>query len=115
MPAIVASYAAEGINLAKIAGNITNSVAVWVNEHGDPVRPIRIKRGQLIMRADDTGRSAYNHLHLHITPARVDAAGDLLGISGYSIPFVFGDADAERHDGRLRSGHWYRSDNEKVT
>ena len=69
-----------------------------------------VKRGQLIMLADDTGRSAYNHLHVVVKPMKADGSGP----DDYTIPFVFGDADLARHGGVPRSNRWYDSDNQKV-
>ena len=70
----------------------------------------RVRRGQVIMRADDTGRSAYNHLHVTVEPMKADGSGP----DDYTIPFVFGDADLAGDDGVPRSGVWYDSDNVKV-
>jgi hypothetical protein len=71
----------------------------------------KVKRGQVIMFADDTGRSAYNHLHTQVRP--MNAAGT--GPADYTIPFVFGDDDVASSDGVLKSGVWYDSSNVKVT
>lgn len=66
-----------------------------------------VLQGQPIMKAGDTGRSAYNHLHLHVKP---QVSG---GQGGYTIPFVF--ADVSEDDGRPRSLNAYTSDNERKT
>jgi murein DD-endopeptidase MepM/ murein hydrolase activator NlpD len=87
------------------------------NAAGDPILPpvgTPVVRGQLIMKADDTGRSAYNHLHIHVEPATVNAAGNVTGMEDYTIPFVFGDEEVERDDGVPKSLHSYESDNVKV-
>jgi len=78
----------------------------------------RVARGEFIMRAGDTGMSAYNHLHMHVktgpTPA---AAGAPPTLDAGTIPFVFQDAQhrdmyhAALDDGIPRSLKFYRSDN----
>ncbi|MEM6272853.1 MAG: hypothetical protein AAF998_25790 [Bacteroidota bacterium] len=61
-----------------------------------------ITQGQLIMLAGDTGRSFYNHLHMHVSTG-----------SAKSVPWVFRDEDAP-DDGVLRDLNWYRSDNRRI-
>jgi len=59
-----------------------------------------VQQGQAIMEADDTGRSAYNHLHMHV-----------VGVSQtqFTIPFVF------RNVGQVKAMTYYTSTNTKVT
>jgi hypothetical protein len=78
-----------------------------------PALGTAVKRGQVIMHADDTGRSAYNHLHVQIKPDVSTTATPSMG--DYTIPFVFSDPDVESDDGVPRSGRFYESDNTRVT
>ncbi len=92
---------------ASITGSFLMPIA---KEKGQPPGSgTPVSRGQVIMKANHTGRSAYNHLHLQVRPA--NAAGEP---ADYTIPFVFGDEDLERHVGVPRSGRWYDSSNVKV-
>ncbi len=77
-----------------------------------------VKQGELIMIADDTGVSAYNHLHTHI-----------VGLSNqnfsFTLPFVYKDVKhnagehglfkAGRRDGVPRAMTYYTSRNNKVS
>ncbi|MGA7966212.1 MAG: hypothetical protein WCB49_10045, partial [Gammaproteobacteria bacterium] len=58
-----------------------------------------VRQGQAIMEADDTGMSAYNHLHMHV-----------VGISEelFTIPFVFRDF------GQVKAMNYYTSTNTRV-
>ena len=61
-----------------------------------------VAQGELIMFAGDTGRSAYNHLHIHVKP-------QIGGVEGnYTIPFVFADVEG---DGVPKSLDMYESAN----
>jgi hypothetical protein len=71
----------------------------------------KVLRGQVIMFADSTGRSAYNHLHVQIRP--MDPTGK--DLAHYTIPFVFADDELEGDDGVPRTNKWYDSANVKVT
>lgn len=69
----------------------------------------RVKQGHLIMLAGDTGRSAYNHLHVHVKTAPA--------ISPFyiTIPYVFKEVDhlILGRDGVAKAFDYYESDNEK--
>jgi murein DD-endopeptidase MepM/ murein hydrolase activator NlpD len=71
----------------------------------------RVKRGQPIMLAGDTGTSFYNHLHMHILPGTAGVASTNAN-NAYAVPFIFQDADG---DGVLKAMHWYESTNARVT
>jgi hypothetical protein len=75
-----------------------------------PVQPVAVLQGQVIMQADDTGRSAYNHLHIHIKP-NVGPAGNVPIRGQFTIPFVFQDIDGE---GVPKSMDFYESNNPLV-
>lgn len=88
----------------------------------------RVRRGNPIMLAGDTGMSTHNHLHLHLqpgpaTPAGPAVAGDpdprrdrLAEYDGQvvkaTLPFVFGDLPG---DGVPVKRTWYVSDNVRST
>lgn len=57
----------------------------------------RITQGELLMLSGDTGMSAYNHLHMHISSAKAR-----------SLPWVFRDAP---DNGVLKDLIWYESGN----
>ncbi len=106
-------------------GNSRRTLAVYVHGQQDSIKNAfgggalpaigtPVPRGKVIMKADDTGRSAYNHLHIQVQPATVNAAGTVTGTEDYTIPFVFGDEEVERDDGVPKSLHSYESDNVKV-
>jgi hypothetical protein len=86
---------------------------IWAEKLGRDVSTITradivnktVQQGEPIMKAGDTGRSAYNHLHMHVKPQAGGSQGD------YTIPFVFADVDED--DGRPRSLNAYESDNER--
>jgi hypothetical protein len=71
----------------------------------------KVLRGQVIMFADSTGRSAYNHLHVQIRP--MDSTGK--GLDHYTIPFVFADDELQGDSGVPKTNKWYDSSNVKVT
>jgi hypothetical protein len=79
-------------------------------EMNSPGSGTRVVQGQLIMFTDDTGRSAYNHLHVQVRP--MDAG--MTGPDDYTIPFVFSDDDVQGDDGVPRSMNWYDSSNTKA-
>ncbi len=74
-----------------------------------------IPQGQVIMLAGDTGVSAYNHLHTHVTmDARINQR------TTFTIPFVYADVvhgiqhgfrEAPEGDGVPRAMTWYTSRN----
>lgn len=76
----------------------------------------KVKQGDLIMYAGDTGMSAYNHLHVHIVP-EIEMNGKLS-----TIPFVFKEVEQSKalgfiprpysRDGLPRAFNYYVSDNE---
>jgi hypothetical protein len=101
------------VTYATYLHGLQNSVReVWAEQLGVPASSLmpndplilnqRVTQGQPIMKAGDTGRSAYNHLHLHVKPQIGGVEG------GYTIPFVFADAGG---DGRPRSLDAYTSGN----
>jgi len=49
-----------------------------------------VTQGQLIMKANSTGNSAFNHIHVDVQPDDPASPGTR---NGYTIPFVFKDAD----------------------
>lgn len=76
-----------------------------------PVRGTVVNQGDVIMLADDTGKSFHSHLHLDVvmdtknavvTPATAGGPGDV------GIPFVFRDV---RGEGRPLNLTWYESEN----
>ena len=81
-------------------------------ENTNPGMGTRVQRGQVIMHANNTGNSAFNHVHVDIRPnvgtvaARAEA--------DFTIPFVFADPDVEGEGGVPKALNWYESDNQKV-
>ncbi len=76
----------------------------------------KVKRGQPIMLAGDTGMSFHNHLHIHV---QAEMAGPNTSTppadrrtTAYTIPFIFQEVDG---DGVCVHGNWYTSDNERRT
>ena len=76
----------------------------------------KVKRGQPIMLAGDTGMSFHNHLHMHV---QAEMAGPNASTppadrrtTAYTIPFIFQEVDG---DGVCVHGNWYTSDNERRT
>ena len=73
-------------------------------------------QGQVIMHADDTGVSAFNHLHVHVMP-NAGPANNRPVRGQFTIPFVFSDVGDHVpiwwHKGVPRWLDWYKSDNEK--
>ena len=76
-----------------------------------PARGTVVNQGDVIMLADDTGKSFHSHLHLDVvmdtknavvTPATAGGPGDV------GIPFVFRDV---RGEGRPLNLTWYESEN----
>ena len=73
----------------------------------------RVNRGDVIMLADDTGKSFHSHLHMHVT---MDTSGTVVtlgtpavqGPGNVGIPFVFREV---RGDGRPLNLTWYESEN----
>jgi hypothetical protein len=81
-------------------------------ESASPGSGTRVQQGKVIMRADDTGRSAYNHLHVMVKPD-VNPTGTPRP-ARYTIPFVFIDPDVTGDKGVPHAFDWYESDNQKV-
>jgi hypothetical protein len=76
----------------------------------------KVKQGDKIMKAGDTGLSFHNHLHMQITVANptppADARGMLDKLAAYTIPFVFREVShIIDTDGVLLARQWYTSDN----
>ena len=75
----------------------------------------RVKRGDVIMLADDTGKSFHSHLHMHVV---TDNSGGVVPLApapaptpspgSVGIPFVFKEV---RGDGNPQSLTWYTSEN----
>jgi len=71
----------------------------------------RVNRGDVIMLADDTGKSFHSHLHLDVM---MDTSGGVVAVSAANgpgntgIPFVFKDV---RGEGRPLNLTWYESEN----
>ncbi len=68
----------------------------------------KVRRGQPIMLAGDTGMSFHNHLHMHVLPEKSGTYDDSV-----AIPFVF--QDVEDDGGVCQHLRYYVSDNTKVT
>ena len=68
----------------------------------------RVRRGQPIMLAGDTGNSFHNHLHMHVLPESGGTVDKTI-----TIPFVF--QDVEDNGGVCQHLHYYQSSNEKIT
>ncbi len=66
-----------------------------------------VTQGQLIMKANSTGNSAFNHIHVDVQPEMAGSPGTR---NGYTIPFVFKDAD---NNGVPKSRTVYDSQNVK--
>jgi hypothetical protein len=82
-----------------------------VQESVSPGLGTRVNRGDVIMLADDTGKSFHSHLHLDVmmdTSGTVVAAGAANGPGTTGIPFVFKDV---RGEGRPLNLTWYESEN----
>lgn len=85
-----------GIRLAFAAKGVPENAIV-----GSPVR-----QGDLIMLAGNTGRSAYNHLHVHVTTSAPD-------VRPYTtIPWVL--KDVADNGGVPKSYRFYRSENTRA-
>ena len=101
------------VTYAKYLHGIQQGVSqVWADKLGIDVAAVTpghikgqaVKQGEPIMKAGDTGRSAYNHLHMHLKPQISGSEGN------YTIPFVFADVDG---DGVPKSLDPYKSGNER--
>jgi hypothetical protein len=91
----------------------SRGLAPPVQESVTPGGGTRVNRGDVIMLADDTGKSFHSHLHLDVV---MDAGGGVVAPGagsgnpgGVGIPFVFGDV---RGEGRPLNLTWYESENE---
>jgi hypothetical protein len=78
----------------------------------------RVKRGEAIMQAGDTGISFHNHLHFQVLPEPQAALDTQLVVrreqmtENRTMPVVFADAkNLFKRDGRLFNLSWYESDN----
>jgi hypothetical protein len=79
-----------------------------VRERDSPGSGTRVVQGQRVMFTDDTGRSAYNHLHVHVRPMKADGTPD-----DYTVPMVFSDDQVRGDGGVPQSMNWYDSSNSK--
>ncbi|MEM6263414.1 MAG: hypothetical protein AAGI38_12955, partial [Bacteroidota bacterium] len=94
-----------------------------VDAMGVAIGPIEVAQGDAVMGGGDTGRSAYNHLHLLIRPTELGDATLTDGATivpdvvrdqeDYSIPFVFADVNKRLigTDGVPRALNYYESQN----
>jgi hypothetical protein len=75
---------------------------------------IRVVRGQVIMHADNTGRSSFNHVHIDVYPTTGTLSGATPSVTKGegSIPFVFGDDDVSGSGGVPKSLKWHESGND---
>lgn len=87
----------------------------------------RVRQGEVVMLAGDSGTSFHNHLHLHVrpalpgtpvppaTPAPTFAPILPTTLAKYTVPFIFREG---RHvlgrDGPLRHLTWYTSENTRL-
>ncbi|GAK58616.1 Na+/solute symporter [Candidatus Vecturithrix granuli] len=110
-----------------VGGNVTRTFAVYGHGRQNGVTdafarwstPVptaniigtRVRRGQPIMLAGDTGTSFYNHLHMHVLPGK-SGPTSIDANTTYAIPFIFQDVDG---DGMCKALHWYESTNTRVT
>ncbi len=98
---ITEAFAARGIVAADIVGTV-------------------VRQGQVVMHAGDTGRSGYNHLHVHVTTDaglvfNPDTTFKEQAYPYITIPFVFKDAiNRTGKDGVPKSLNFYTSENEKM-
>ncbi|MEL6863843.1 MAG: hypothetical protein AAFP19_05460 [Bacteroidota bacterium] len=106
---VTRAFSAVGLNTTTLPGN--TPLPVVLDTSGTTpvvVSPVYVLQGQAIIESGDTGRSAYNHLHMEINPSMdpnlgpgtpVGSAGyteqplDVPNIAPFSIPFVFHDVD----------------------
>lgn len=83
-----------------------------VQESTTPGGGTRVNQGDVVMLADDTGKSFHSHLHMDVmmdTSGGVVAAGATPGGPGTTgIPFVFREV---RGEGRPLNLTWYESEN----
>ncbi len=89
---------------------VTDAFAQWDTPPAAIVGT-RVKRGQPIMLAGDTGTSFYNHLHMHVLPGD-SGPGSADPDDSVAIPFIFQDVAG---DGVCQAMHWYESTNERRT
>ncbi len=96
---------------------ITDAFALWAS----PVLTAniigtRVRRGQPIMLAGNTGTSFHNHLHMHVLPEDQNTGQP----ANYTIPFVFQDVEVvseffQGPDGVCQHLKWYTSQNTRRT
>ena len=80
-----------------------------------PIRgTTRVRRGQPIMLAGDTGISFHDHLHMHVLPGNSGPTSATPN-EDYTIPFIFQDVGDDDDDGVCKARHWYESTNARVT
>ena len=73
-----------------------------------PAAGTAVARGKTIMKCNSTGDAWFNLLHVDVRP---DSGGKP---GGYTIPFVFHDADVNGDSGVPQSQRYYTSDNKKL-
>ena len=111
LPAVAAAFTAAGVDLTLMSGGARLPAFVDPTT-GDPLAPIVVAQGQVIMRANNTGKSMFNHVHVDIRPD-ISAGTATPTRADYTIPFVFRDQDVARDRGIPQALKWYTSDNEK--
>jgi hypothetical protein len=111
---VVVTYAVYGHGRQN---GVTNAFARWdVPVPTANIVGTRVRRGQPIMLAGDTGTSFHNHLHMHVqaetpgSPPQPPVADNRN--NAYTIPFIFQDVDG---DGVCQHGKWYTSNNTRRT
>lgn len=111
---VVVTYAVYGHGKQN---SITTAFSRWATPVPTAnIMGTKVKRGQPIMLAGDTGMSFHNHLHMHV---QAEMAGPNTSTppadrrtTAYTIPFVFQDVDG---DGVCVHGNWYTADNVRIT
>lgn len=129
--------AAEKAHDKDTGGTAVTTYAVYMHGAMDGVREVfatrgidppdiigtRVRRGESILWAGDTGISFHNHLHLHIrpgpdpdpaaTPANPQVVGESSDLTGNrTLPVVFRDATHPlKRNGVLQHLTWYKSGN----
>lgn len=112
---VKSAFADYGVDLDRLfAEDAAATIAVEVTvPGGDLVGPYLVPKGEIIMRAGNTGRIAFNQLHMQVQPARQDADGTVVGMEAYTIPFVFQEVKSgfSGRVGVARTGYYYQSEN----
>lgn len=83
------------------------------------IKGARIQQGHLVMFAGDTGRSQYNHLHVHLRaeentestiPFVFKEVENFIGLNGVAKSFTFYESDNEKKDIHLESTTKFQPD-----